>query len=32
MMVQGTARKLHNSSPPIVLLKLDITKAFDMVE
>ncbi|KAM0836416.1 hypothetical protein ACQ4PT_062357 [Festuca glaucescens] len=32
MMVQGTARKLHSSSTPVVLLKLDITKAFDTVE
>ncbi|KAM0911172.1 hypothetical protein ACQ4PT_013675 [Festuca glaucescens] len=32
MMVQGTARKLHSSSTPAVLLKLDITKAFDMVD
>ncbi|KAM0882550.1 hypothetical protein ACQ4PT_032242 [Festuca glaucescens] len=31
-MVQGTARKLHSSSIPAVLIKLDITKAFDMVE
>jgi hypothetical protein len=32
MMVQGTARKLHSSSTPVVLIKLDITKAFDTVE
>lgn len=31
MMVQGTARKLHSSSIPAVLLKLYITKAFDTV-
>ncbi|KAM0918663.1 hypothetical protein ACQ4PT_008713 [Festuca glaucescens] len=32
MMVQGTARKLHSSSTPVVLLKLDISKAFDIVD
>jgi hypothetical protein len=32
MMVQGMARKLHNSSTQAVLLKLDITKAFDSVD
>jgi hypothetical protein len=32
MMVQGTARKLHSRLTPAVLLKLDITKAFDTVE
>jgi hypothetical protein len=32
MMVQGTARKLHSSKQPAVLLKLDIAKAFDMVD
>ncbi|KAM0829175.1 hypothetical protein ACQ4PT_067046 [Festuca glaucescens] len=32
MMVQGTARKLHSSSIPAVLMKLDITKAFDTVD
>ncbi|KAM0873929.1 hypothetical protein ACQ4PT_037735 [Festuca glaucescens] len=32
IMVQKTARKLHNSSNPAVLLKLDITKAFDTVD
>ena len=32
MMVQGTARKLHTSKTPAVLLKLDITKAFDTVD
>ena len=31
MMVQCTARKLHSSNIPAVLLKLDITKAFDTV-
>jgi hypothetical protein len=31
-MVQGTARKLHSNSTYAVLLKLDITKAFDTVE
>jgi hypothetical protein len=32
MMVQGTARKLHSSSIPAILMKLDITKAFDTVD
>jgi mannosylglycoprotein endo-beta-mannosidase len=32
MMVQGTARKLHCLKQPTILLKLDITKAFDMVD
>jgi hypothetical protein len=32
MMVQGTARKLHSSATSAVLLKLDITKAFDTVD
>jgi hypothetical protein len=32
MMVQGTARKLHTSKLPAILLKLDITKAFDTVD
>jgi hypothetical protein len=32
MMVQGTARKLHSSKQPTILLKLDITKAFDTVD
>jgi hypothetical protein len=32
MMVQGTARKLHSSRQPAILLKLDITKAFDTVD
>jgi hypothetical protein len=32
MMVQGTARKLHRSKQPAILLKLDITKAFDTVD
>jgi hypothetical protein len=32
MMVQGTAHKLHNSKQPAILLKLDITKAFHMVD
>jgi hypothetical protein len=32
MMVQGMARKLNSSSTPAVLLKLDITKAFDSVD
>jgi hypothetical protein len=32
MMVQGMARKLHSSSTHAVLIKLDITKAFDTVE
>jgi hypothetical protein len=31
MMVQGTARKLHSLKQPAILLKLDITKAFDTV-
>jgi hypothetical protein len=32
MMVQGTARKLHISKQTAILLKLDITKAFDTVD
>jgi mannosylglycoprotein endo-beta-mannosidase len=32
MMVQGTARKLHCLKQPTILLKLDITKAFDTVD
>jgi hypothetical protein len=32
MMVQGTSRKLHSSKQPAILLKLDITKAFDTVD
>jgi hypothetical protein len=32
MMVRGTARKLHSSKQPVILLKLDITKAFDTVD
>jgi mannosylglycoprotein endo-beta-mannosidase len=32
MMVQGTAHKLHCLKQPTILLKLDITKAFDMVD
>jgi hypothetical protein len=32
MMVQGTARKLHKSKQPAILIKLDITKAFDTVD
>jgi hypothetical protein len=32
MMVQGIARKLHSSKQPAILLKLDITKAFNMVD
>jgi hypothetical protein len=31
-MVQGTARKLHSLKQPAILLKLDITKAFDTVD
>jgi hypothetical protein len=31
LLVQGTARALHNLNVPRVLLKLDITKAFDLV-
>jgi hypothetical protein len=31
MLVQGTTRALHNLKVPRVLLKLDITKAFDSV-
>jgi hypothetical protein len=31
-MVQGTARKLHNSKQLAILLNLDITKAFDTVD
>jgi hypothetical protein len=32
MMVQGIARKLHSSKQPVILLKLDIMKAFDTVD
>jgi mannosylglycoprotein endo-beta-mannosidase len=32
MMVQGTARKVHSLKQPAILLKLDISKAFDMVD
>jgi hypothetical protein len=32
MMVQGIARNLHSSKQPAILLKLDITKAFDTVD
>ena len=32
MLVQGTARRLHVLRDPTVLLKLDISKAFDSVE
>jgi hypothetical protein len=32
MMVQGTARKLQRSKQPSILMKLDITKAFDTVD
>jgi hypothetical protein len=32
MMVQGTARKLQRSKQPVILMKLDITKAFDTVD
>jgi hypothetical protein len=32
MMVQGRAHKLHSSKHPTIMLKLDITKAFDMVD
>jgi hypothetical protein len=32
MMVQGTAHKLHSSRQPAILLKMDITKAFDTVD
>jgi hypothetical protein len=32
MMVQEIARKLHRSKQPAILLKLDITKAFDTVD
>jgi hypothetical protein len=32
MMVQGTARKLHSSKQTAILLKLEITKAFDTVD
>jgi hypothetical protein len=32
MMVQGTAHKLHKSKQPAILMKLDITKAFDTVD
>jgi hypothetical protein len=32
MMVQGTARKLHSLKQLAILLKLDITKAFDIVD
>jgi hypothetical protein len=31
MLVQGTTRALYNLKVPRVLLKLDITKAFDLV-
>jgi hypothetical protein len=31
VLVQGTTRALHNLKVPRVLLKLDITKAFDSV-
>jgi hypothetical protein len=31
VMVQQTARFLHGQKQPMVLLKLDITKAFDIV-
>jgi mannosylglycoprotein endo-beta-mannosidase len=30
--VQGTAHKLHGSKQPTILLKLNITKAFNMVD
>lgn len=32
MLVQCTARRLHDLRPPTVLLKLDITKAFDPIQ
>jgi hypothetical protein len=32
MMVQGTARKLQRSKQPSILMKLDISKAFDTVD
>src|SRR4051812_9614619 len=32
MLVQGTTRKLHALKEPTVMLKLDITKAFDSVQ
>ncbi|XP_073363286.1 secreted RxLR effector protein 78-like [Aegilops tauschii subsp. strangulata] len=32
MLVQGTARRLHALRDPTVLLKLDISKAFDSVQ
>jgi hypothetical protein len=32
MMVQGTTRKLHSLKQSAILLKLDITKAFDTVD
>jgi hypothetical protein len=32
MRSQGTARKLHRSKQFVILLKLDITKAFDTVD
>jgi hypothetical protein len=32
MMVQGTACKLHSSKQPAILLKLDITKAFNKMD
>jgi hypothetical protein len=31
-MVQGTANKLHSLKQPTILLKLDITKAFDTLD
>ncbi|KAE8783881.1 hypothetical protein D1007_42632 [Hordeum vulgare] len=31
MMVQGTAKKLHSLKKSVVMLKLDISKAFDSV-
>jgi hypothetical protein len=32
MMVHGTAHKLHSSKQSAILLKLDVTKAFDTVD
>ena len=32
MMVQGTTRKLHAIRSPIIMLKLDISKAFRTVQ